>query len=1042
MPSQPFAESDLLPVGRTIPMGGKWVYIVKRIGEGYTSVVYEGRLLLQEDDFPEHCEKVAVKAFKPYMDVESFRQEDRTLWDLTRLEPVAAEDMFLDKSELPRLGIELHVSPRYYGSSKFTILGERETEVPFIVMEFVTGNEISDMVDCNGKLPEKDAVMVMWEFFFILDILHTRLKKTLMDMKFENIWWQEIDGLGRARVMDLGTLSDLKPTARYFGNSHLDLMRAGIIFFRMLTGHGLAYSVDGLKEAVEPLLKQYPMSWGTRQIVRRCLHWKEDERYKEAIEVFAELAKMHSYWKQDNDQLLAAVLEKINQADEARSHAQVDKDGDREEQQFAYQARAMLGVIEARSDRLDEDTQHALRQVEEFLSIEDYLRTGQKLLQGGSYHKAAKHFEKGMYSGEQPAVLRRWFYAASAAVELRADTYIPISLNLHRALDRINRDEFVEAAQELKYLPDVVRASTWIQALATDCAMYIEFQKAQKAEYSGQYQDAKVAYEAAQAQLVLLPNLEDVTVQELGDLKVRVLDMMHLEVTRGEATRMLSEVDQKKREQNYAAVLAIFHKVREIDPHNKDLSSHVIHAIDAAIKESHFIDAERLVAFGLQQPGYGEEMVVRKTIVHGLSKAVWYQQLDETDLFVQKACQLLHQFPSHEAIEVVLNKLTGDYENLLREAKQPEKLRRLNDVIKVLPGSNQAWTNRINEAAGKLEESSGAPQRKEVDELISDSKCMLAFAEDGYALGRGEKMRLGELIMNLHQQKQGMIKAQEWLKKAAQIATPISYRLSTINNLQRRVDQKLVKVEAKTSGGAEAQERARLVALADVTQRWNEVQVADKFAQQIPDWFSEQTKKEIEDSKTTAVHLAFVASYAYRLRFGEGDETVNKIYKGACQILDRRGIIDWKALAGFVDTHIGEIQHELDEVKQLFEQGKLDYAVAKAERLNEIYGASQELIELKENIYQVEVFETWQRDKSEALKMGKYDQSLLEEIGAHLVRCLPAAYWKESLACRYLLELEKNTKMDIGREEPASRHVAELVAILGKVKNLQNKMPK
>lgn len=1007
-------EHNLLPVGKTIPFGERWLHIVKRIGEGYTSVVYEGKILLHADDAPEQGEKVAVKAFKPYMDRDAFRQEDRTLWDLTRLEPEAAKDLELDEGEPPRLGIELHVSPQYHGSKTYAASDNPEDQVPYIVMEFITGKEIPDLIDRYGKLPEKDAVSVMRDFFFILDILHSRLKKTLMDMKFENLWWQETDGQGRVRVMDLGTLSDLKPTARYFGNSRLDLMRAGIIFFRMLTGYGLAYSVEGLKEAVEPLLKQYPMSWGTRRIVRRLLHWKEEQRYKEAIEVFSELNDMTAYWAMSDEELLNQAMQKIEQAIGYRQEAQQSgEEEDAEEAPFAYQARSMLGVIEMRNDILEEAVQRAIRQADELLSIEDYLKTGRKFLEGGSYPKAVEHFKKGIYFSDEPAVLRRWYYVASAAAELRTDVYAPVSPNINRALERMNRDELAEARQEFKFLPENVRNSNWIQALEADCELYAAFQAAQKAEKSGQYQAAANAYEKAQAQLARLPDPEDVTVQELGDLTVRMVDMQHLEATLGEAERLLPQAVEKASLHDYPGALAIFEEVREKDPRNPSLQAQLAAAADSAANEMRFVDAERLIQFAMQRPGYDDSMVVRKAQVQGLAKAAWHQSLGETELFCRQAGELLRSYPENVTVVAVLRRLVEKTETVLREAHQPAKLALLKDAVAALPGNNQAWQDRIDKVASELTEKGKTPLRKAVDELVTIATQLMSMTDNDNAAELSKNTSLPEIMLFLGKRKDAYQQAASLLEDAARIGTPIAYRVDEVAALRTAAGGKVAAVETTEQGVEGAHEQERRDALEAVKQRWQTAQEAHQYKQAMPEWLPGETKAAIEAGHNTLAQAAFMNAHGYLQRYDDQDETVKEILAKASNILDRRGETDWAALGEQAAAHIQAIRGEFDEANRLFNQGNIEAAAATADRLAETYGSSEQLKNLKAGIARGAAFAAWQQEHAAGLQAGKYDRALVESIAGYWNSQLPAAYWKNCAARTYLSSVLDNIRLEV-----------------------------
>jgi hypothetical protein len=400
---------------------------------------------------------------------------------------------------------------------------------------------------------------------------------------------------------------------------------------------------------------------------------------------------------------------------------------------------------------------------------------------------------------------------------------------------------------------------------------------------------------------------------------------------------------------------------------------------------------------------------------------------------------LVHQFPRHEIIPAVLREMAETSENVLIAAKQPAKLLLLIDLIQALPGSTLTWQERVRAAAVKLQEENKDPLRAVVDELIAKATHFLSLTADGLAIW--EKMHLRESMALLSHSKERLEQVKTWLEDAVRIAAPVSYKLAEIQSLQAKAAEKLARVETQITSGEQALTQERLTVLAEVQQCWQDVQVAEQFVLQMPKWFSEQTRREVEASKAAAVHLTLAAAYGFQLRFGE-DPLVSQIFQDACQILDRRGTVDWQELVKFAEGKLGGIRRELDQARDFFVQGKLDAAAAEADRLAQNYGASPELIELHKEITRTATFHAWQQEHLAELQAGEFQPALLKGIEAHLNSRLPIVYWQGCPAQHYLVELYKKTTAELRTAKPGSARVAALTAIISQMKSLQKNLPK
>jgi hypothetical protein len=644
-------EYALLPEDKTIPFkSGWWLHILRKVGEGYTSVVYEGQLK-ESPDLPTGTQ-VAIKAFKPYIERRKIEEEDSTLHSL----------MELEKSKAEETDIHIKVAPLYYGRGDYTDPNRPGDRSQFLVMEFIRGEEIPKLVAQHGCMREADALTAAAQFFYLIEVLHDDLKKTLMDMKFENLWWQELeDGQnGRLRVMDLGTLADLKETANYYGNPRLDIVRAGIILFKMLTGYGLAFTLDGLREPVDPLLKIYPMSWGAARIVRNCLHWKDEERYKKPEKVFADLYRMSYNWLKNDETLLNDAIILLAEAEREYS-INGGTQGDPSSMNFSYKepaewAREMLGILQVRCQgNTNFQMENAIQRCDRMLSIDDYLAMGRRLLEGGSIPKALEHFRQGKFRfGDRPQEARRWLYAAMAAEETASKDeklfgrYVG---SIQDAVEKLNRHNFTGARTLLEMLPADLRNAAGVQALMNDSSMYEQFFLGQTRENEGQYREARAAYQNAWANLEKLPDANDVKGQELGHLPHLAAQVAEREKTIQNVREAVLRAETALDNARYNEALVEYETALESAPHSAEwlasLDSAYTRLIGRPPLPSNTAVVERMVALqhltklALRRPDCGEDWWLRLNWLDQWTKASTFLAVGNHSAFFDIIGQML-----------------------------------------------------------------------------------------------------------------------------------------------------------------------------------------------------------------------------------------------------------------------------------------------------------------------------------------------------------------------------------------------------------------
>lgn len=245
--------TGLLPVGETIKVSKGYtgeIKVIRLLGSGLTSEVYEGQSL----DHPNRP-RVALKARKELRGIETARARELFRSEAEILARLPSEEK--EANPLRGLPIDAHVGARHYG------IGNYEG-AEFLIMEFIDGRPVIDLIDesPDGRLPEKQALTVGLWLFHTLDLLHTQLKKSYIDLKFENLWWEGSPETGRLRMTDFGTLEDIpagnkRPVRR-------DLLIAGCYLCKLLTGYMPHYVVGELRDQPVPRIQRADISWGAR----------------------------------------------------------------------------------------------------------------------------------------------------------------------------------------------------------------------------------------------------------------------------------------------------------------------------------------------------------------------------------------------------------------------------------------------------------------------------------------------------------------------------------------------------------------------------------------------------------------------------------------------------------------------------------------------------------------------------------------------------------------------------------------------------------
>jgi len=179
---------------------------------------------------------------------------------------------------------------------------------PFLVMEFVEGRTLKELIQGQGKLPPEQALYIVRQVAEALTSIHRR-GVIHRDIKPQNIM---IQPNGRIKVMDFGIaksvdMSTLTGAGFMVGTPHYispeqamgkrvdqrsDLYSLGVVLYEMLTGQ-LLFSGDSpvsvlMKHLHDPVpagwAQQYDIPAAVAELVNRCLAKAPEGRYQDDSE--------------------------------------------------------------------------------------------------------------------------------------------------------------------------------------------------------------------------------------------------------------------------------------------------------------------------------------------------------------------------------------------------------------------------------------------------------------------------------------------------------------------------------------------------------------------------------------------------------------------------------------------------------------------------------------------------------------------------------------------------------------------------------------
>ena len=1048
-------NKNLFSDGQQLDHDGHPLIIECKLSSGLTGEVYLGKLSLPNQPEPV---KVAVKIMKALdfpLARQMFYKEGETLAFLMHLEDESRD--LLDET--------LKIAPVYYG------LSEYHSEpgmpgAPYIVMEFISGREVPFLLK-QGPFSERQSLTIAWHLYRILDILHTRLKKSFIDLKFENLWWVENDGKwgGQLKLTDFGTLEEIKGEQKR-GISR-DVLLGGVYLLSMITRHTLEYSIGELKEKAEPILKHHggKMTWGLQRLLGKLLHRNISARPKTAAEVQAEVRQLVNFWSQTDERLSAMAQNYLKTAeDEAEKTKSVDQPLSKAGYDAAIRAYSSLDILRIKAPGLFNERD--LERAKAVLSIGDYFERGYALLQGRSFTLARQTFEEGILWADEPALLRRWSYTARIGEEVAPSDFESRFGELKSILDFINdnapnpgkwqsaRRDFSDLAAPSQDKPSL--RSKGLDYLIAECELYELYEMACSFYIDEEFENAAEQY--GMIKIILddrLPlDAAKFIEEEIGSVPASRRNAekrsskekaFHLyedarnAFKRGELSIALEAASQ---------AFAVYQTITHNTFHLENLSDLALLAIETGAqhpeKIEYYLRASRQIAeIGLYN--YAEDTAYDRICEASVKLDSATEKISIFD--TASYCALLED--AHAALggDGALIETVANYAvKRAISGKAVPFLRGVADLVeKLIPTSHYPAEWRLK--ADEIFSEQAAQRHTDVDDLLQAAhQALLPILPDPNHPGGlqeilQETARLAVIsngfeLLSLQNRVTRLEKARTALEKAAKIIGEEDiYRREEIAPLWIAVEKGLELALETVSVQEQTQREERIARLQALSRERAEIEKRIQIIRLIPQSIVDESVHGSIDPLSLRQKLIDFLYRCYYFESGDREssqDTIQRLKMGtpisvteqvsvqvlidwAIHSLDMLGAESWRKIAAVAAGHQQKIEAEFLQAAKAFAEGEFGILAAELDRTQAVLGVTPEWQSLKSSLAQASAWKAWCETKADIFQSGVDDKLFLRDLRAFSSLGLPPIYWNQSPAPAFLDKAEDGLRQEIHR---------------------------
>lgn len=969
----------------TLNHNGQPLLIKKLLSdEGLTSEVFLGTL----EDENQVTQQVAVKVMKT-LDIpqaeQFFEKEIDTLAHLMFIERTANEEQRLD----------LKVSPVFYGK------GEYQSR-PYFVMEFIAGERILEIIRREGCLPEPQALTAAWHLFRTLDLLHARLEKTYIDLKFENLWWVEPEGRdGQLKLTDLGTLEDIRKGDTARRGVKRDILLSSVYLLGMLTGVMLSYSLGELKEPAEPHLRSADkISWGTKKLLHRLLHRNPEMRPASAAEVARELRNLVAFWARGSDEELLTVAR--NNLGKAAELPENESDKVRD---FATRAKSALDILLQRSPALKDSLVADLAEADRFLFISDYLARGISLFKGAAYPTARDVFRSGKEWSENPPALRRWEYMAVVA-ESRGTAVVSRLVDpIITALERFNQGDYRHAYERLTALKSELDcdAFTWLEA---DLNMAVCLDKAGAEMRAGAYDQAANYYRQSKGYLEKLPDAAFIEKYEVGSLYDKIESAERLHAMVGKSKALIEQAVSAAQQLQWDRAESLAEEAMQANRENQGLVHDAFARMaKIAIQNSEYIQAVKFLTSGnrlLPIPWeYAELFNVAVTIKDAeaqLKSRDWNAFLRNINLIHLKSSddpvitrcvqdllqRLVTDLQKVAGVNFVGSLINTEILNQVIDCASPETRLKLTQLSERISNQNRSFHEKT--IYGMLMQVRGLINL-DFQEALQEAVRTMPYSSY-YRLLANRKKRL-QYVLDVINELESLADSD---RQRGEIARLKASARDQFAQVQKEAEEKAAAFEETR------QEQRRLL-----QEQYSRLKQYEAWRQSSREFIQDQnTQGVLTQDWLKQVYQLQEAIFRFNAEIDADDAEVQSLYQWTTRELNRVVPSDWHRLEMENREQAEKARSAMREIREALYNEKLNQAAGLLDIWEIKLRDDQEWRNLKIQLIQISNFNAWLTEKRSVINKGVYNKEVVQAIKSFIDWDIPSIYWEKANLAGYL----------------------------------------
>ncbi|MBL7162507.1 MAG: hypothetical protein ISS57_07860, partial [Anaerolineales bacterium] len=644
-----------LSEGFKFEWNGHKIVIDRRLGEGLTSDVYRA----QYDG-----NAIVIKALKEASSdtvQEFFMSEGRNITSVSN----QWRRQYPDKAQ---------IVPEFFG-------GDQKSVPPFLLMEFIPGTEIKNVVGEQGPLSEPKALALAAQMACMFDVLHNGLNRSYSDIKYENFWMvenEEYPDLPDLKVTDWNVMHEKTPES-----VSRDLFYSSLYIYAMLTGVMPQFSMGRLSSSLEQAERFTQLTIGMQVFLRKALHNNIERRYASIEDWAAAINDLFEVWQQSPAQLNYSANKAVTEGAELKESGDLKLAGEK-----FRRALMLLEISGQKGKGKNEVAWQALwdRNQKE-LEAASHFQQGITFLKSTNFTQAMEVFGEGAdftpVGGED---LRRWYWLASAAYEMGKDQFRILRQRGIEGVDALLNHEYEKAFSVLNDACSEFddQLPVGLAALRDESRIYLLDYLAKKAHTEERFDEVLELYREARKLGRGLPDEpETAWAEDVGDLESLVQRTSDEAQSIGEARKQIDLAQWALNKQDWEKAALHFRNAAMAAPDERFTSHEWAEAISQQFQEGSLEVGMQLAEGALGLAGVKGAVSKLYSMGHSLRMIDSLGRRGELKLMANR---LLEYQTSYQGNKLALGKI---FEKVLRTVYRISQGQERLDVVEQIVGVAQ-----------------------------------------------------------------------------------------------------------------------------------------------------------------------------------------------------------------------------------------------------------------------------------------------------------------------------------------------------------------